>query len=83
MEGQYSTFWMNNGHTLRLTNLNLSYALPSKWMQKIHISTFRLFFNAKNLWTLINPYDYKDAYLADYNGYPMTRTYSFGINLGL
>lgn len=83
MEGQYSTFWMRNGHTLRLTNLNLSYALPSKWSDKVNITTFRIFFNTKYLWTIINPYDYKDANLSDYNGYPMTRTYNFGINLSL
>jgi hypothetical protein len=83
MEGQYSTFWMHDGHTLRLTNLNLSYALPSNWSDKVNIGTFRIFFNTKYLWTIVNPYDYKDANLGDYNGYPMTRTYNFGINLSL
>lgn len=83
MEGQNSTFWMRDGHTLRLTNFNLSYALPSAWSEKINIGTFRFFFNTQNLWTVINPYDYKDASLSDYNGYPMTRTYSFGVNLSL
>jgi hypothetical protein len=83
MEGQNSTFWMRNGHTLRLTNFNLSYALPSAWSEKINIAIFRFFFNTQNLWTIINPYDYKDANLSRYNGYPMTRTYSFGVNLSL
>ena len=83
LESNYSTFWMRDGHMLRLTDLNLSYALPSGWSKKMSISSFRIFFNTKYLWTIINPFDYKDANLSNYNGYPMTRTYNFGINLGL
>lgn len=83
MEAQYSTFWLRNGHTLRLTDLNLSYALPANWSNKMGISSFKIFFNTKYLWTIISPFDYKDANLSNYNGYPMTRTYNFGMNLSL
>ena len=82
-EGQLSTFWMRNGHTLRMTDLSLSYGLPSAWSNYLGISSLRVFFNTKNLWTIINPFDYKDASLSNYNGYPITRTYNFGVNLSL
>jgi TonB-linked SusC/RagA family outer membrane protein len=78
--GNYSTFWKRNGHTLRLTDLNVSYALPSGWSQKLSIDQFRIFFNTKYLWTIINPFDYKDVNLSKYNGYPMTRSYNIGVN---
>jgi hypothetical protein len=79
LDGNYSTFWMRDGHTLRLTDLSVSYSLPSKITKYFEIQQLRVFFNTKYLWTIINPLDYKDANLARYNGYPMTRTYNFGL----
>jgi TonB-linked SusC/RagA family outer membrane protein len=77
----YSTFWMRDGHILRLTDLNVSYILPASWAKKIDISQFRLFFTTKYLFTFLNPLPYKDADLSRYNSYPMTRSYNLGINL--
>jgi len=81
-EGQYSTFWRRDGHTLRVSDINISYSLPSRWIEKIGFNTVRAYINSKYLWTIINPLEYKDAYLSRYNGYPMTRNYVFGINFG-
>jgi TonB-linked SusC/RagA family outer membrane protein len=80
---QVSTYWMRDGHTLRLTDLNVSYSLPRNISEKFGISQLRVYFNTKNLWTIINPFDYKDANLSNYNGYPMTRTYNFGLSFTL
>jgi hypothetical protein len=80
---QRSTFWMRDGHTLRLTDLNVSYTLPRNLSERFGIPQLRVYFNTKNLWTIINPFDYKDANLSRYNGYPMTRTYNFGLNFTL
>jgi len=82
LEGNYSTFWMRDGHTLRLSDLNVSYSLPSKLSGYFGVDQLRIFFNTKYLWTIISPFDYKDANLSNYNGYPMTRTYNFGITIG-
>jgi TonB-linked SusC/RagA family outer membrane protein len=79
-EEQYSTFWKLDGHLLRLSNLNVSYTLPSSWGDIFNIEQFRIYFNSKYLWTIINPYSYKDAYQSKYNSYPMTRDFVFGIN---
>jgi TonB-linked SusC/RagA family outer membrane protein len=81
MEGENSTFWMRDGHHLRLTDLGVSYNLPPRWVEQFGMPQLRFFFNTKNLWTVINPFDYKDLNLSKYNGYPMTRTYNFGLNL--
>lgn len=78
--GNYSTFWMRDGHTLRVTDMKISLNVPGKWINKFGISQFRVFFNSKYLWTIINPLPYKDADLSKYNSYPMTRQYNLGIN---
>jgi TonB-linked SusC/RagA family outer membrane protein len=78
-EGQVSTFWMRNGHTLRLSNLDVSYSLPSKISKPVGLSQLRLFFNSRYLWTIISPFDYKDPDLSYYDNYPMTRSFNFGL----
>ena len=76
-----STYWMRKGHTLRVSDLNVSYTLPPKWSAQFGIPQLRIFFETKYLWTIINPFDYKDANVASYDGYPMTRTYNFGMTV--
>jgi len=71
---------MRNGHTLRLTDFNISYALPAKVSNLMGISQLRAFMNAKYLWTIISPFSYKDADIAYYNSYPMTSNITFGLN---
>lgn len=77
-----SDFWLRDGHCLRLRTLNVSYTLPKEWTLKAKVSTCRLFFTANNLWTIINPFPYKDAYVGFWSDYPQLRTFNFGINLG-
>jgi TonB-linked SusC/RagA family outer membrane protein len=77
---EHSTFWMRDGHTLRLTDLNVSYTLPSKLSAKFGVGMLKAYFSTQNLWTVINPFDYKDASLSRYNTYPITRSYTFGLN---
>ena len=79
--GNYSTFWMRDGHTLRVTDMKISLIAPFKWLNKFGLSQLRVFFNSKYWWTIINPLPYKDADLSKYNSYPMTRNYNLGINI--
>ena len=76
-----STFWMRNGNTLRLRNLNVAYSLPAKFSKKIGIDQFKIFASATNLWTIINPYPYKDASVGFWSDYPMLQTFNLGLNL--
>ncbi|MBN1186992.1 MAG: SusC/RagA family TonB-linked outer membrane protein, partial [Bacteroidales bacterium] len=80
---QNSTFWMRDGHTLRLTTINISYRLPANLTVKWKIPELRLFFTAGNIWTIINPFDHKDPSVSRAYDYPMMRTYNFGINFTL
>jgi len=76
-----STFWMRDGHTLRLRTVNVSYALPAQFTKALKIDQLRVFFSGTNLWTIINPYAYKDASVGYWSDYPMIRTFNLGLNL--
>ncbi|MEI8085289.1 MAG: TonB-dependent receptor [Paludibacter sp.] len=76
-----STFWMRDGSTLRLRNLNVSYALPAKFSKKLGIDQFRVFASGTNIWTIINPFPYKDASVGFWSDYPMVQTFNLGLNL--
>ena len=80
---QISTFWKLDGHTLILNNLKISYQIPLSLIQKYNISQLKISFSTKNLWTIINPYDYKDPRLGRAYDYPFMRTLNFGINVTL
>lgn len=81
LEEQNTTFWMRNGHTLRLKNLNVSYTMPKEISTKIRIPELRLYFTSQNLWTIINPFDHKDPGISRGYDYPLMRTYNLGINI--
>jgi len=78
-----STFWMRNGHDLRLKTINVSYSLPSKMAKTVGMEQFRVYMQASNLLTIINPYPYKDASVGFWSDYPMIRTINFGLNITL
>lgn len=81
LDEQNTTFWMRDGHTLRLKNLNISYSMPKKLTKRIGIPEMRFYFSSRNLWTLINPFDHKDPGISRGYDYPLMRTYNFGINI--
>lgn len=76
-----STFWMRNGHTLKLRNINISYNLPANILKSIGIDQLRVFAQGSNILTIINPYPYKDASVGFWSDYPMIRSFNFGLNL--
>lgn len=85
----YSRF-IEDGSFLRLKNLTVGYTLPSKWTQRIWISTLRFYFTAQNLFCL-TPYTGADPEVSmrssalmpsfDFGSYPKSRSYTFGIQL--
>lgn len=81
--GERSDFWMRNGHALRLRQINLSYTLPVNYAKAIGLESLRVFANASNLLTIINPYPYKDAYVGFWSDYPQVRSFNFGLNVTL
>jgi hypothetical protein len=78
---QYSTFWMRDGHTLRLTTLNINYTLPKNISDRLRVQKLRVYFTGRNLWTVISPFDFKDPSVDSAYDYPMMKLYNFGVNI--
>ncbi len=76
--------YIEDGSYLRLKNLTLGYTLPATLLQKVHISGLRVYFSADNLFT-ISKYTGFDPEVGnssiDWGTYPVTRTFSLGVDL--
>jgi TonB-linked SusC/RagA family outer membrane protein len=79
-----SDFWLVSATQFNVTNANLSYTVPAKWIQKIGVGSLRLYAQATNPLQLINPFPgkYRD-FQSPVGTYPTLRTYSLGLNIGL
>ena len=81
---QNSDFWLRSGDYLRLKNAEIGYTLPSSLVNKVKLSSLRVFVSGLNLLTFDKLGDLPiDPELpeAGYVTYPYMRTYSFGVNV--
>jgi hypothetical protein len=60
---------------LRLNNVAFSYALPEKWIKKIHMQGCSLSFNVQNLFT-ITGYKGLDPEVLNYSSLPTPRAFT-------
>lgn len=77
-----STKWLQNGRYIRMKNAELNYTLPAGLTQKMHIRSAEIFLSGVNLLTF-SPFKLWDVELGNGRGaaYPLTTTYSAGIEL--
>lgn len=81
---QHDTRFLEDASFLRLKNLMLSYTLPQNWLKKTKfISSARLYGQAQNLLTFtkftgLDPETNSNMYQA---AYPMSRQFSFGLDI--
>ncbi|MBQ7631645.1 MAG: TonB-dependent receptor [Paludibacteraceae bacterium] len=88
---KFSTYFVEDGSFLRLTNITLGYTIPdNKAFRVMHLSKFYLYFSVDNVFTATkytgyNPdVDYNASNTApglDFGTYPLARTFSGGIKL--
>ena len=78
-----STFWAVDGTMCRINNAVLSYSLPKRLVSQYKLPDMRVMLTGTNLWTIINPYKYKDPYTGNFASYPILRTISLGVNVSL
>lgn len=84
-----NSFYVEDGSYLRLQNVTLGYTLPSTLLEKWKLERLRVFASANNLFTLtgyegLDPAVGGDADLTfgiDVGNYPVTKGYTFGLNL--
>lgn len=79
--GVASSFWMRNGAYLRLRNLNISYNLPVKWIDRIGLTGAQIFTNGTNILTFSKMKEFHDPEQLVYDSYPVMKTFTAGINL--
>lgn len=83
---------VEDGSYLRLKTVTLGYSLPPSALQKIKIASLKIYATAKNLYTLTNysGFDPEVSHFgqsatnmgADLGGYPTTKSYIIGVNVG-
>lgn len=86
-----SSYAIEDGSYLRISNVTLGYTLPKKFTQKAGIGSFRIYATANNLATITGYSGYDPDVNArrstpltpgvDYGSYPRGRSYVFGVNI--
>jgi hypothetical protein len=84
-----SSFYVEDGSYVRLQNLTVGYTMPEELLQRWKLENLRIFAGANNLLTLtgyegLDPAVGGNADLTfgiDVGNYPVTRGYTFGVNL--
>lgn len=77
-----SNRYIEDGSYLRLKNITFGYSLPKKFISKATISSARLYLSGQNIYTLTK-YSGFDPEISgvDSGNYPLTRTFSFGLDI--
>lgn len=79
-----SDFWLQDASFLRVKNIQLGYALPALWMDKLHVRRLFIYANAENLMTFTN-YEGIDPEITDLGAvqtrYPTMKQITFGLNV--
>jgi TonB-dependent starch-binding outer membrane protein SusC len=87
---QSSDFYVEDGSYLRFQNLSIGYNLPSEIVNKLKLGRVRVHGSVNNLFT-ITGYGGLDPQVAgaadtnfgiDLGNFPMTRQFTFGVNIG-
>ena len=78
-----SSFWCMNTDYLRIKNINFGYTLPKSVTNKLGIANVRLYYTGENLLTFDSlPFNVDpESGSGDMDGYPTSRSHSFGINV--
>lgn len=81
---RHSDRFIEDGSYLRLKNVTLGYSLPKSLLRQIAMNSVRIYLSAQNLFTLTSysGFDPEVGLNGIDNGvYPLTRTYSIGLNI--
>lgn len=83
---QAQTRYLMDGSYIRMKNLQLGYTIPSHLTQQWGISVLRVYASAENLFTCTKmPHQFDPELMSNdvtqNNGYPLQRTFAFGLNV--
>ncbi len=77
--------WLDENNYLRLKNITISYNLPSELLQKFFIKNMRVYATATNILTFASVKEYDpevNVYGTRAWEMPLSKTYSFGLEIG-
>jgi TonB-linked SusC/RagA family outer membrane protein len=75
------TRYLQNGAYVRCKQLTLGYTVPERLTGKVNISNLRVYFSGQNLFEFSGAFDIFDPEADRVNWYPLTRSFSLGLNL--
>ena len=77
-----SDYWLLNASYIKVRNIQLGYTIPQRLMQKIGLSSLRVYFSTDNPFSFTN---YRKGWDPEINTggnyYPIMSTYTFGLTL--
>jgi len=79
--GSASTWWLRSASFIRLKSLELGYTLPKNIISKIGLSNLRVYVNGSNLFTIDDVKIFDPEMTNGIKGYPLNRTWTFGLNV--
>ncbi|MBR0532177.1 MAG: TonB-dependent receptor [Bacteroidales bacterium] len=74
-----SDFWLFNGAYLRIKNVSLGYSLPEKWLNKVKISSMRIYASASDLFSFDR---FPAGWDPEGSSNFINTAYVFGFNIG-
>lgn len=89
----FSTAQLEDASFIRIRNINLAYNFPNTLMGKLGLNSLRTYITVNNLKTFtdytgydpeVNAFGQNRNFLGiDYGGYPLARSYVFGLQIGI
>jgi TonB-linked SusC/RagA family outer membrane protein len=81
---ELTSFWLDDMTYLRVKNLQLGYSVPDLVLEKLRLKNIRIFASAENVktFTKFRGLDPEKAGHAS-DAYPLNKSYSVGVNIGL
>ena len=87
-----SSRWVEDASYFRIRNITLGYNIPKTLIQRVKIQSLRLYGGVQNVLTVskylgynpeVSGYEGPLTGGVDYGSYPLARTYTIGVNIGL
>lgn len=81
------TLFQEDGSYLKINGITLSWSLPKTWFKPLSVSNASVRFNVSNLYTFtkysgVSPESVNSLGQDSSGGYPLARSFSFGLNVG-
>ncbi len=83
-DNQVSSTWVFDGSYLRIRNITFGYTFPKQWLEKAYVKNLRVYLSGQNLFTFDNLPEGIDPLVPNGSAgatYPVTKNYSFGLEL--